>query len=54
MDVEQVGMDIHIKFGDSRSNGDIRLPDFVTDQRHRRSQVITLGPKRLIGVLPPN
>ena len=38
MDVEQVGMDDHVKFGDSRLNGsrDIRLPYFMTDERRRQ------------------
>ena len=46
MDVEQVGMNGHVKFGDFRSNRsrDTRLPHFVTDEndeRHRRTLVIT-------------
>ena len=33
MNVEQVGMNVHVKFGDFRSNRfrDIRLPHFVTN-----------------------
>ena len=33
--VGQVGVDVHVKFGDSRSNGsrDIRAADFVSNER---------------------
>ena len=38
VDVEQGGMNVHVKFGDSRSNcsRDIRLPHFVTNDASRR------------------
>ena len=39
-------MDVHVKFGDSRSNRsrDIRLPHFVTDeQRHRPPDLVVIG-----------
>ena len=37
--VDNVGMDIHVKFGDSRSNGfrDNRGTDFVTYERTKTS-----------------
>ena len=35
MAVDYVGMDVHAKFGDSRSNGsrDVQGDDFVSDER---------------------
>ena len=44
VDVEQVSVDVPVKFGDFRSNRSryIRLPHFVTDdERHWLTQVIT-------------
>ena len=37
MTVDNVGMDVHVKFGDSRSNGfrDIRGADFVSNEHCR-------------------
>ena len=36
--IGQVGMDVHVAFGDSRPSfsRDIRLPHFVTDERRQR------------------
>ena len=45
--VDPASMYIRVKFGDSRSNcsRDTRLPHFVTDERHRRTKVITFESK---------
>ena len=50
VEVEHVGIDNHVKFGDSRSNRarDIRLPHFVTDEVMRGYKVITTMVIRLL------
>ena len=43
--VDNVGVDVHIKFGDSRSNGfrDIRGADFVSNKRTNIKWPITIA-----------
>ena len=55
VDVEYVGMDVPVKFGDSRSirSQDIRATHFVMDRRRLRTQVITQI-KTPYGILPKN
>ena len=53
--VDNVGMDVRLKLGDSRSNGfrDIGGTDLVSNERTRRS-LPQRGAERLSGVSPKN
>ena len=52
---DYVGMDVHVKFGDSRSSGfrNIRRADFVSNERTNMKKHIPIA-KCLIGVSPNN
>ena len=56
MDVENVGMDVCLKFDDSRSNGlrDTRGADFFSNERTWRSLSYPNSVKCLLGVSPKN
>ena len=52
--VDQVGLDVRVKFGDSRSYGcqDIQGADFVSNERTNMTEAYDVRHKRLSGVSP--